>query len=222
MIIRPRISCRRRLPLDRRHDDGRRLDHEIKGIQLESTLGRYMLYITRNPGLIGAVGSRMVESGINIANFHLGRLAAGGDAIAFLEIDSGQRRRTLQGLRRLTAAAGWIPTGRGRAWLRLPPAGLGHGSTVAETETIVDMAEALGIADTIAAITERSMRGLISAALDERVMMLGAGCRGSRPSPARFGCRLGRGLLDACRAAGMRSVLVSGGFDLIEVGAALG
>ena len=50
---------------------------EIKGIQLESTLGRYMLYITNKdtPGLIGAVGSRMAESGINIANFHLGRLA---------------------------------------------------------------------------------------------------------------------------------------------------
>ena len=63
---------------------------EIKGIQLESTLGRYMLYITNKdqPGLIGAVGSRMAESGINIANFHLGRLAQGGDAIAFLEIDS--------------------------------------------------------------------------------------------------------------------------------------
>ncbi|MDA8553263.1 ACT domain-containing protein, partial [Alphaproteobacteria bacterium] len=56
----------------------------------ESTLGRYMLYITNKdqPGLIGAVGSRMAESGINIANFHLGRLAQGGDAIAFLEIDS--------------------------------------------------------------------------------------------------------------------------------------
>ena len=47
-------------------------------------------------------------------------------------------------------------------------------STVAETETIVDMAEALGIADTIAAITERSMRGELDfrTALDERVMML--------------------------------------------------
>ena len=76
---------------------------EIKGIQLESTLGRYMLYITNKdtPGLIGAVGSRMAESGINIANFHLGRLAAGGDAIAFLEIDSAVSEddlSTLQGL----------------------------------------------------------------------------------------------------------------------------
>ena len=50
---------------------------------------------------VGAVGSRMAESGINIANFHLGRLAAGGDAIAFLEIDSAVSEEdlsTLQGL----------------------------------------------------------------------------------------------------------------------------
>lgn len=101
-------------------------------------------------------------------------------------------------------------------------------STVAETETIVDMAEALGIADTIAAITERSMRGELDfrTALDERVMML-RGLELSRIEAIAREVRLSVGadaLLDACQAAGMRTVLVSGGFDLIAdvVGAALG
>ena len=101
-------------------------------------------------------------------------------------------------------------------------------STVAETETIVDMAEALGIADTIAAITERSMRGELDfrTALDERVMML-RGLELSRIEAIAREVRLSVGaeaLLDACRAAGIRAVLVSGGFDLIAdvVGAALG
>ncbi|CAI8289272.1 MAG: Phosphoserine phosphatase [Rhodospirillaceae bacterium] len=101
-------------------------------------------------------------------------------------------------------------------------------STVAETETIVDMAEALGIADTIAAITERSMRGELDfrTALDERVMML-RGLELSRIEAIARDVRLSVGagaLLDACRAAGMRTVLGSGGFDLIAdvVGAALG
>ena len=101
-------------------------------------------------------------------------------------------------------------------------------STVAKTETIVDMAEALGIADTIAAITARSMRGELDfrTALDERVMML-RGLALSRIEAIAREVRLSVGaeaLLDACRAVGMRTVLVSGGFDLIAdvVGAALG
>ena len=47
-------------------------------------------------------------------------------------------------------------------------------STVAAGETIVDMADALGIGPKIAEITERSMRGELDfrQALEERVMML--------------------------------------------------
>ena len=43
----------------------------------------------------------MADSGINIANFHLGRLAQGGDAIAFLEIDSAVSEEDLQILQSL-------------------------------------------------------------------------------------------------------------------------
>lgn len=101
-------------------------------------------------------------------------------------------------------------------------------STIAEGETIVDMADALGIGPKIAEITERSMRGELDfrQALEERVMML----RGLKLSTIHGIARevgLSAGapaLLSTCRQLGMRTVLVSGGFDLIAdvVGAGLG
>ena len=62
---------------------------EIKGIPIDATLGKNMLYITNSdkPGLIGALGSLLGDAGINIATFNLGRAEAGGDAIALLEVD---------------------------------------------------------------------------------------------------------------------------------------
>jgi D-3-phosphoglycerate dehydrogenase len=62
---------------------------EIKGIPIDATLGRNMLYITNSdkPGLIGALGSLLGDAGINIATFNLGRADVGGDAIALLEVD---------------------------------------------------------------------------------------------------------------------------------------
>lgn len=101
-------------------------------------------------------------------------------------------------------------------------------STIAEGETIVDMADALGIGPKIAEITERSMRGELDfrEALEERVMML----RGLKLSTIHGIARevgLSAGapaLLSTCKSLGMRTVLVSGGFDLIAdvVGAGLG
>jgi D-3-phosphoglycerate dehydrogenase len=62
---------------------------EIKGIRIEAELGRHMLYTTNEdkPGFIGRLGTLLGESGINIATFHLGRSAPGGDAIALIEVD---------------------------------------------------------------------------------------------------------------------------------------
>ena len=62
---------------------------EIKGIKVEAELGTHMLYVTNQdkPGFIGRLGSLLGESGINIATFHLGRQAAGEDAIAMIEVD---------------------------------------------------------------------------------------------------------------------------------------
>ena len=62
---------------------------EIKGINVEAELGPHMLYVTNQdkPGFIGRLGSLLGENGINIATFHLGRQAAGEDAIAMIEVD---------------------------------------------------------------------------------------------------------------------------------------
>jgi D-3-phosphoglycerate dehydrogenase len=62
---------------------------EIKGIHLEAELAPHMLYVTNKdkPGFIGALGSTLGEAGVNIATFHLGRAAPGGDAIALIAVD---------------------------------------------------------------------------------------------------------------------------------------
>ena len=61
----------------------------IKDIAIEAELGPYMLYVTNvdKPGFIGRLGTALGEAGVNIATFHLGRSAAGGDAIALIQVD---------------------------------------------------------------------------------------------------------------------------------------
>ncbi|WP_341760125.1 phosphoglycerate dehydrogenase [Candidatus Endowatersipora endosymbiont of Watersipora subatra] len=62
---------------------------QIKGINMEAEAGSHMLYATNRdvPGIIGKIGSIFGESGINIANFYLGRDKKGGNAIALIELD---------------------------------------------------------------------------------------------------------------------------------------
>jgi len=62
---------------------------EIKGIPIEAELGQHMLYVTNQdkPGFIGALGTTLGQSGVNIATFHLGRTEAGGDAILLAQVD---------------------------------------------------------------------------------------------------------------------------------------
>ena len=69
--------------------DGKPRIIQIKGINIEAELGPHMLYVTNRdkPGFIGRLGTLLGERGHNIATFHLGRQAAGGDAIALVEID---------------------------------------------------------------------------------------------------------------------------------------
>ena len=57
---------------------------QVKGIDMEAELSPHMLYITNEdkPGFIGRLGTLLGELDINIANFNLGRLDQGGDAIA--------------------------------------------------------------------------------------------------------------------------------------------
>ena len=56
---------------------------------MDAEFGPSMLYVTNQdkPGFIGRFATLLGEAGINIATFHLGRDAAGGNAIALVEID---------------------------------------------------------------------------------------------------------------------------------------
>ena len=62
---------------------------EIKGIKVEADFAPYMLYVTNQdkPGFIGRFGATLAGAGINIATFHLGRSAQGGDAICLVSVD---------------------------------------------------------------------------------------------------------------------------------------
>ena len=69
--------------------DGRPRIVNIKGIRMDAEFGPEMVYITNldKPGFIGKFSGTMGEAGINIATFHVGREAPGGNAIALIEID---------------------------------------------------------------------------------------------------------------------------------------
>jgi len=62
---------------------------EIKGIKVEADFAPHMLYVTNQdkPGFIGRFGATLAGAGINIATFHLGRAAQGGDAICLVSVD---------------------------------------------------------------------------------------------------------------------------------------
>ena len=62
---------------------------EVNGVHLEASLGNHMLFVKNDdkPGFIGALGTLLGNAKVNIANFHLGRQAAGKEAIALVEVD---------------------------------------------------------------------------------------------------------------------------------------
>jgi len=69
--------------------DGRPRIVNIKGIRMDAEFGPSMLYVTNQdkPGFVGRFATLLAGAGINIATFHLGRDAAGGNAIALVEVD---------------------------------------------------------------------------------------------------------------------------------------
>ena len=81
--------------------DGKPRFIQIKGINIDAEVGRHMLYTTNDdiPGIIGTLGQTMGENGVNIANFTLGRSAAGGEAIALLYLDAPPEEAVLQKLK---------------------------------------------------------------------------------------------------------------------------
>ncbi|MCY3879007.1 MAG: phosphoglycerate dehydrogenase [Rhodobacteraceae bacterium] len=72
------------------YSDGKPRFIQIKGIYVDAEVSRHMLYTTNRdtPGIIGVLGTIIGDSGVNIANFNLGRAEAGADAIALLSLDS--------------------------------------------------------------------------------------------------------------------------------------
>ena len=62
---------------------------ELFGIKVEADLAGHMLYVVNEdaPGFIGRLGTLLGQSGVNIGTFHLGRRAAGGEAVLLLSVD---------------------------------------------------------------------------------------------------------------------------------------
>src|SRR5690606_16728153 len=62
---------------------------EIFGVKVEADLAGPMLYVVNQdaPGFIGRIGTTLGEAGVNIGTFHLGRRAAGGEAVLLLSLD---------------------------------------------------------------------------------------------------------------------------------------
>jgi D-3-phosphoglycerate dehydrogenase len=83
--------------------DGKPRIIQVKGIELEADFGKHMLYITNNdkPGFIGNIGTLMGNASINIACFHFGRVAPGGDAIGIVEVDGAVPDSVLEAVNKL-------------------------------------------------------------------------------------------------------------------------
>ncbi|MDB5668489.1 MAG: 3-phosphoglycerate dehydrogenase, partial [Alphaproteobacteria bacterium] len=62
---------------------------DLFGVAVEAELDGDMIYFVNEdrPGFIGRVGSALGDASVNIATFHLGRRAAGGEAIALIAVD---------------------------------------------------------------------------------------------------------------------------------------
>lgn len=69
--------------------DGKPRLIQVKGVNMEAEITPSMLYITNEdkPGFIGRLGTLLGNEDVNIANFNLGRVESGGDAIALINID---------------------------------------------------------------------------------------------------------------------------------------
>ena len=83
--------------------DGRPRIIQVRNIDMEFELAPHMLFVRNvdKPGFIGRFSSTLGEAGINIATFHVGRDAPGGNAIALIEIDGELPPQVLAAVRAL-------------------------------------------------------------------------------------------------------------------------
>jgi D-3-phosphoglycerate dehydrogenase len=84
---------------------------EAKGIAVEAEFAPHMLYVTNldKPGFIGRFGTALSTAGINIATFHLGRDAPGGDAICLVGLDAPLPEAVLAEIRALPLVTRAVP-----------------------------------------------------------------------------------------------------------------
>jgi D-3-phosphoglycerate dehydrogenase len=70
----------------------------VNGIDIEAELAPNTLFVTNDdlPGFIGRLGTELGESGVNIATFHLGRKAAGGEAMSMIATDEPVSKEVLK------------------------------------------------------------------------------------------------------------------------------
>ena len=70
--------------------DGKLRLIQVKGVNMDAELTPNMLYVINKDkaGFIGALGSVLGENSVNIANFNLGRLEEGGEAISLIAVDA--------------------------------------------------------------------------------------------------------------------------------------
>jgi D-3-phosphoglycerate dehydrogenase len=75
----------------------------VDATAVEAELGPHMLFLMNDdkPGFIGNLGSLLGSASVNIATFHLGRDAPGGNAIALIEVDDRVPDAVLARLRAL-------------------------------------------------------------------------------------------------------------------------
>lgn len=110
----------------------------------------------------------------------------------------------------------WVPEGRGLAGLRL--VAMDMDSTLVTIESIDEMGDMLGIKDRVALITAQAMRGEIDYAesLRRRVALLAGLEEAALERICERRMHLSPGaeaLVRRCRELGIRTLLVSGGFD---------
>jgi D-3-phosphoglycerate dehydrogenase len=83
----------------------------IFGIPVEAELAGQMIYIVNNdqPGFIGALGTKLGESRINIATFNLGRRKEAGEAVALVAVDDPITGSVAQQLQELAGVREVVP-----------------------------------------------------------------------------------------------------------------
>jgi D-3-phosphoglycerate dehydrogenase len=83
--------------------DGRPRMVQIKDINLDAAFAPHMLYVVNEdkPGFIGRLGTLLGDAKVNIANFTLGRSAAGQDAICLVEVDGEVPENAITAIARL-------------------------------------------------------------------------------------------------------------------------